>query len=146
MRLYRLCEHEGRIDVSTYIAFRDHVTIGEALEMEAAVCAIGDFRAEFSDFMRDYKPSMSAGLAPTSDQQATPEDLRAEITHRESLLERARAARLRHRAAVAYAASGQQEPPGRLTRAAIDAVDQSIAAQESAIAYLRAKLEATHGD
>jgi hypothetical protein len=147
MRLLRMCEHEGRADIGAYVALRDDVTIGEALEIEAALVVVGDFRAEFSDFMRDYKPAQSpTSPAHVGELRATPEDLRAELAHRESVLARAQAARMKHRAAIAYAASGQPEPPGRLSHAAIVAVDNAIAAQENAIAALRAQLEPSNGD
>lgn len=137
-----MCEHDGRLDMGAYVALREDVTIGEALEIEAALCVIGDFREEYSDFRSKWRDSGAPiGPRPASESRARPEDLRAELTHRTTMLERAQAARMRHRAAIAYAASGQPEPPGRLSHAAIAAVDATIAAQENAIAALRAQLE-----
>lgn len=141
-----MCEHEGRADMGAYVALRDSITIGEALEIEASLVVIGDFRAEFGDFMRDYRPAqMPTSPAHVGELRATAEEMRAELASRSAVLERAQTARMKHRAAIAYAASGQPEPPGRLSPAAIAAVENAISAQENAIAALRAQLESGDG-
>jgi hypothetical protein len=54
MRMLRLCECEGRIDMRAYLALREEITMGEALELEAALVVIADNREEYSDFKQDW--------------------------------------------------------------------------------------------
>jgi hypothetical protein len=147
MRLLRLCECEGRIDFGAYLALRDSVTIGEALELEAALVVIADNREEYSDFRREYdKRERGAQGAPTlanptGQRKINPAEIRAEIEHRQKALERDRARLSKHRMAVACEASGLPEPPGRMDLAAAMATDQAIVSHEQVVIYLTKQLE-----
>ena len=148
MRLYRLCEGKKGIEIGSYLAMRDSISLAEALKIEAATCILGDERAEFTDFYQEYlktgrkKPAKTSFKMPAGPSKA---ELEAEIEYRESQLTRQKERLMRHRQAVAYAASGQEEPPGRLTLAQAKAIDESIKAQEASIAHARGMLEATAG-
>jgi len=148
MRLLRLCECEGRIDFGAYLALRDSVTIGEALELEAALVVIGDNREEYSDFRREWdkrergKPRDAPTLAnPTGQRKADPAEIRAELEHRQSVLARDRARLNRHRLAVACAASHMPESAGRMDLAAVLATEQANASHEQVVSYLTKQLE-----
>jgi hypothetical protein len=150
MRMYRLCENEGRLDMRAYLALRDEITAGEALELEAALVVIADNREEYSEFRRDWDKRKrgethdAPTLAnPTGKRKVDPAEIRAEIAHREAALARDRARMNKHRMAVACAASGMPEPAGRMDLAAALATEQALVSHAQVIAYLTKQLEST---
>jgi hypothetical protein len=131
-----------------YLALREEITIGEALELEAALVVIADNREEYSDFKQDWDKRKrgethdAPTLAnPTGQRRADPAEIRSEIAHRRAALERDRARLNRHRMAVACAASGMPEPPGRMDLGAAQATDQAIVSHEQVLTYLTKQLE-----
>jgi len=139
MRLLRLCESEGHFHAPTYLGFRDHISLAEALEIEAAMCVIGDHRAEYVDFYKSYEPPPPALAENQTSAPLTHATLRDELAHREQRLAALESTRLRHRAAIAYAASGQpHEPQHRLPAANAAALDRSIDTQRADIARVKA--------
>lgn len=144
MRLLRMCESEGRIDFGAYSALKSDLTLGEALELEAALCVAGDQRAEFAEFYQEYKkkelsPNQPADESATQP-KVTPEQIRAEIKYRRDMLQRDTERLMRHRTAVGMAASGQPEPPGRLGVKVVQVTEQAIASHKNVIAYLEGQL------
>jgi len=124
--------------MTAYLALRDSISIAEALEIEAARCVIGDFLAEWNDFSSTYKPdTLAHSDTPTA---ATPDETKGEVASRVAARDRLIAARQRHRMAIAYASSGQAEPPGRLTHDAAQSIDAMITAHDETLNYLRGRL------
>jgi hypothetical protein len=142
MRLYRLCECEGRLDFGAYAALKNDVTIAEALELEAALCVIGDHRAEFAEFYQDDKKREHRGEAVEVRSLAgpTPAQMREELAYRQGCLERARGLLTAHRRAVGMAASGLPEPPGRIDPGTVTALEAAAASHAEVVSYLTEKL------
>lgn len=131
--------------MGAYLALRDEITIGEALEIEAALCVIGDRRESFAEWRR-RNPHATAekAQAATGGQGAAPSSdaLRDELAHREQCLARDRGRLEKHRHAVALAAAGQPEPAGRMDVASARVLEQAIASHRSVIDYLRGRIDA----
>lgn len=129
--------------MSAYLALRDEITIGEALEIEAALCVIGDRRESFAEWRRK-NPHAAAEPSPVAGggepRPPTHDALRDELAHRERSLARDRALLEKHRHAVAYAAAGHPEPPGRMDVATARVLEQAIASHRSVIDHLREQL------
>ncbi len=145
MRLLRLCESEGRVDFKAYLALRDSISIREALEIETALCVIGDRREEYTEFRREYVErtkgkSKTVDIGEVAHGKATHTELRKELESRQARLDAHRHKLMMHRTAVAYAASGQVEPPGRLTPEAARSLDTSITSHEQIVEYLTEQL------
>ena len=146
MRLYRLCEYKGRIDIGAVLALRRDISIADAIEIETAGLVLADHTAEFADFAGEYyktnkesTPNTPA-TAHAGSAKPTKEQLLDEIAHRKERLEACTATLLGHRRAIAMAASGQDEPPGRLRGKAIDVVDASVRSHTEVIAYIEKQL------
>jgi hypothetical protein len=141
MRLLRLCESEGGLDFGSFLALRESVSLGEALEIEAALCVIGDQRAEFADFFQanqgkstaeKVKPGAVEGSAASLD------GLKLELVDRERRLDVGARRLMAHRQAVAMPDSDQS---GRLSVKAARSLQESLDAQRNSIAYVSKLME-----
>lgn len=140
-----LCDSDGTIDVSAYRALRDDVTIGEAMDLEAVRCILGDRRAAFQAwYPRHAERERTNTRARAVDGAPSGSEMHAEIERRTEALGKLTELTGAHRAAVACAISGQAEPPGRLPLASLDEIEGAIASHREVLAYLAAKVSDDH--